>query len=212
MDTLPSRSAINEDLAAAYDRMAALRDIDRYEAWKRDERRNFVAMLMKEGKARVLEIGAGTGRDAVWLQENGMIVTCIDLSPRMVEVCRRKDLDARVMDFLQPDLETESFDAVFALNSLVHVGSRELPQALATLAGLMKPGGLFYLGQYGGSDFEGILEKDNYRPKRFFYFPSLPRLKDHVSGIFQSEYEETIQIPGRDFVFYSMILRKPEPA
>lgn len=207
METIPPRSRINADLAAAYDRMAHLRDVDRYEAWKRTERRAFAVALQKEGKQRLLEIGAGTGRDALWFQENGMVVTCVDLSPRMVEVCRRKGLDARVMDFLQPEFEDAPFDAIFSLNALVHVGSAEYRPALETLKTLVHPGGLLYLGQYGGSNFEGVLEKDNYRPRRFFYFPDLPTLKSHIDGLYAIEREETVEIPGRDYVFYSLILR-----
>ncbi len=195
------------DLIQAYDRMAQLRDFDRYEDWKRKERRDFATQLMREGKNRILDIGCGTGRDGQWFAENDFTVTCIDLSPKMVQAARLKGLDARVMDFLQTDFPPESFDGLFALNALVHVRGEELPGVLETLKTLLIPGGLCFFGQYGGSDFEGVLEKDNYRPKRFFSFPSKETLKPILEAVFSIESFREIPIEGRDYLFYSVVLR-----
>jgi len=57
---------------------------------------------------------------------------------------------------------------VFALNCLLHVPRADLPTALAEVRGVLEPGGLLYLGQYGGIDHEGEIAGDNYEPKRFF--------------------------------------------
>ena len=42
-------------------------------------------------------------------------------------------------------------------------------KALENVCTVLKPAGLFYLGMYGGYDFEGIWDKDIYTPKRFFF-------------------------------------------
>jgi ubiquinone/menaquinone biosynthesis C-methylase UbiE len=208
MEASINREAVNADLIQAYDRMAQLRDFDRYEEWKRNERRDFASRLMREGGLKLLDIGCGTGRDGQWFAENDFTVTCIDLSPKMIQSARRKGLDARVMDFMEPDFPPESFDALFALNALVHISHSELPATLDTLKTLLRPGGLFFLGQYGGSDFEGVLEKDNYRPKRFFSFPSEESLKPILEAAFTIESFREIPLEGRDYQFYSVVLRK----
>lgn len=105
-------------LRQAYDRYAAERDQHGIEAWKVVERQNFLSTVQAEGKARLLEIGAGPGRDSKFFQDNGLDVTCTDLSPEMVELCRAKDLDAHVMDFRQLDFADQTFDAIYALNCL----------------------------------------------------------------------------------------------
>jgi SAM-dependent methyltransferase len=89
----------------------------------------------------------------------------------MVEYCRAKGLDARVMDVLALDFPPASFDAVYTVNCLLHVPNADLPIVLATIAGVLRRGGLCYLAVYGvsGNDgIEGVLETDDHVPKRFF--------------------------------------------
>jgi len=207
MDKNPENKERKEDLIRAYDRMAQLRDFDRYEEWKRRERRDFASRLMGEGKTHLLDIGCGTGRDTLWFSENGFRVTGIDFSPRMIDLCRKKGLNALVMDFLEPELKPGTFEGIYALNALVHVGSAEYPRAMKTLKDLLVPGGLFYLGQYGGSDFEGVLDHDNYRPRRYFHFPSEDNLRKWIDPDFLCESWKVIPLEGRDYVFYSGVLR-----
>lgn len=137
-------------------------------AWKVAERANFLARLQAEDKQSLLEIGAGPGRDSLFFQENGLAVTCTDLSPAMVAHCRGLGLDAHVMDFANLNFPAASFDAIYAQNCLLHVPRADFAGILAHLNTLLKPGGLFFLGQYGGVDQEGVWAGDHYEPKRFF--------------------------------------------
>ncbi|MGH2593991.1 MAG: SAM-dependent methyltransferase [Anaerolineae bacterium] len=50
---------------------------------------------------RVLEIGCGTGEDAVWLAKRGVHVVATDVSPAMLEVTRQKAERASVADQVQ---------------------------------------------------------------------------------------------------------------
>ena len=157
----------------------------------------------------MLEIGEGHGRDSKFFQENGFQVTCIDLSPEMVKLCQQKGLDAHPMDMMDLDFPDESFDAVYSLNSLLHLPKAELPIVLQNIKRVLNPDGLFFLGVYGGFDFEGIWEKDSYEPKRFFSFHSDERLREIVTESF--ELLSFKQIPSRDgdLHFQSFTLRKP---
>ena len=111
-----------DTLRAAYTRESAeQRENTQKEDWKIAERQRFVALLQQEGKKNLLEIGAGTGKDGLFFQQNGLRVICTDLSPDMIALCRAKGLEAYVMDFLHLDFAPASFDAVYALNCLLHV-------------------------------------------------------------------------------------------
>ena len=85
-----------------------------------------------------------------------------------MEACRQKGLKAFERDFLHLGFPPASFDAVYAINCLLHVPKRELPAVLAAIRLVLKPGGLFFLGLWGGVDSEHIWEGDTYEPKRFF--------------------------------------------
>src|SRR5690349_17975872 len=101
--------------------------------WKMVKRQHFLELLQQEGKQTLLEVGAGTGADSLFFQDNGLHVTCTDLSPAMIELCRAKGLDAYEMDFLNLDFPPASFDALYALNCLLHVPSKDLPAVLENL-------------------------------------------------------------------------------
>ncbi len=154
-------------LRAAYDARAAWRDGQGKEPWKLAERQAFRERLAPG--ARLLEIGAGTGQDSAYFQEEGFGVVATDLSAVMVEHCRAKGIEAHVMDFLHLDFPAGSFDAVFALNCLLHVPNHDLPAVLAAIRAIVAPGGLVFVGVYGGNESaEGPNDDDFHVPPRFF--------------------------------------------
>ena len=161
---------IRDNLRKAYDLDAQRRDSSDREGWKVEERANFLGMLKKESKHSLLEVGAGPGKDSKFFQDQGFKVVCIDLSPEMVNACRQKGIDASVMDMTDLQFPAQSFDAVYSMNSLLHLAKAELPAVLSKISGILKLSGLFYLGMYGGYDFEGVREQDTFEPKRFFLF------------------------------------------
>jgi SAM-dependent methyltransferase len=194
------------NLRQAYDKRAAWRDERPYPEWKEKERANFLAYLKRENKRTLLEIGAGPGRDSLFFQQNGLDVVATDLSPEMVKLCREKGLTAYVMDFASPDF-SEPFDAIFALNCLLHVPKSDLPAILQRLHGLLKPGGLFYVGVYGGQDFEGIYEADEHEPKRLFSLYTHEQIQEVAGRFFTPVYFRAIRLTSDTDVFQSMIWR-----
>lgn len=197
-------------LRTAYDRKVEERQGMHLASWKAAERARFLAMVQAEGKQTLLEIGAGTGRDSRFFQQQGLAVICVDLSPAMVAHCCHQGLDAHVVEFAQLDQHfgAESFDSIYAINCLLHVPKVELPGILEKIRTLLRPHGLFYWGQYGGIDAEGIWEGDHYEPQRFF-----ARYTDEPFKALASRYftlEAFCQLPQRtsgDY-FHAVTLRK----
>ena len=197
-------------LQTAYDRKVEERQGRHLSAWKAAERARFLALVQAEGKQTLLEIGAGTGRDSLFFQQNGLTVTCIDLSPAMVAHCHSQGLAAHVVPFAQLDQHFPSvqFDSIYAINCLLHVPKTDLPGILEKIRTILRPGGLFYWGQYGGIDEEGIWAGDHYEPQRFF-----ARYTDAPFKALATTYfilEAFCQIPQRksgDY-FHSVTLRK----
>ncbi|PZG12597.1 class I SAM-dependent methyltransferase [Nonomuraea aridisoli] len=194
-------------LRSSYDGRAAQRDARGKAPWKLAERAAFLERVRANGGGRLLEVGAGTGQDSVYFQENGLDVVAADLSPAMVARCREKGVEAHVMDFLGLDFPPGAFDAVYALNCLLHVPNSDLPAVLDRIASVLRPGGLFFLGVYGGGTLteEGVYEDDEHDPPRFFSFRSDGQLQDFARGSF--EIVDFHVVGSGDDRFQSLTLR-----
>jgi SAM-dependent methyltransferase len=134
-----------------------------------------------------------------------------DLSAMMVERCRAKGIEAHVGDFLHLNLPSSSFDAVFAMNCLLHVPNHDLPAGLAAVRTVLRPGGLFFVGVYGGNESaEGPIANDEHVPPRFFS----RRTDEQLLGFATSGRFDVVDFhpvdTGRGYRFQSLTLRRPD--
>src|SRR6185295_11063968 len=83
---------------------------------------------------RLLEVGIGTGRIAVPLAAEGVRITGIDISPKMLARLREKrgDIDVMLAEASRPPLRARSFDAALFVH-ILHL----VPDAEATLRATM---------------------------------------------------------------------------
>ncbi len=196
------------NLRKSYSReQAERRDQSEKEAWKVTERQQFLALLQKEGKRNLLEIGAGTGTDSLFFQDNGLDVISTDLSPDMVNLCREKGLKAYVVDFLNLDFPAGSFDAIYALNCLLHVSTDDLSAVLQKLRILLRPDGLFFLCMYGGVEQEGVYEDDWHDPPRFFAHHTDEFILHATAAFFDLVTFKAIPLQDKIWHAQSMVLR-----
>jgi SAM-dependent methyltransferase len=205
-----TNNSFKNNLIETYNKHAQERDTYKKEAWKIEERANFLALLQSKDKRSLLEMGAGPGHDSKFFQDTGLAVTCIDLSPEMIKLCQQKGLSARVMDMTNLEFPTDSFDAVYALNSLLHIPKADFRTVLENVRKVLKPSGLFYLGVYGSNEeFEGTWEQDAYDPKRFFSFHTDEGIQKTTADVFELQYFKHIPVEGSRTHFQSLILEKP---
>jgi SAM-dependent methyltransferase len=204
---IPYSQAI-EQLRTAYDGSAAARDLEEKPEWKLAERRAFLSRLQAENKTRLIELGAGTGHDSLFFKDHGLHVVATDLSPEMVAKCQAKGLEAYVMDFLSLSFPPHSFDAAYALNTLLHVPNAALSSVLANVRTILAPNALFYVGTFRGEPFEGLLEDDWHDPPRFFSFRSDEQLLQLVAPHFDVLDFHVFPIGKRHF--QALTLRAPD--
>jgi 2-polyprenyl-3-methyl-5-hydroxy-6-metoxy-1,4-benzoquinol methylase len=103
---------------------------------------------------RVLDLAAGAGRDALWMQSQGLKPLCVDLSAAMVSICRAKGLEALQMDMEDIDLPNGSFDGVWAYAALLHIPKHRVDNVVARVSELLKPSGVFFVGMLAGQGEE----------------------------------------------------------
>jgi SAM-dependent methyltransferase len=196
-----------DGLRVSYDGRAAWRDQQEKEPWKLAERDLFLARVLDDGGGRLLEIGAGPGHDSAFFASHGLQVVATDLSPAMVGFCRQKGLAAHVMDFLHLDFPHGSFDAVFALNCLLHVPNADLPGVLAAIRAVLRPGGWLYLGVWGGDGHEGPAGNDQHEAARFFSLRTDEQIRDFATRYF-SLFDFHV-IERGEHHFQSLTMRRP---
>jgi SAM-dependent methyltransferase len=207
MSLRPTGDAGAEQITAAlrsfYDTEADRRDGMIKQNWKLAERAAFLDRLRAAEARTLLEAGAGTGQDSRFFSDEGLEVTAIDLSPAMVERTRAKGVRCLVGDLTSLDLAPGEFDAVYTFNSLLHVPNASLPATLARIRAVLRPGGLFYLGTYGGDGPEEGFSED----ERFFAFRTDQELLTYAQG--QFEILDFHVVPAREGRFQSLTLVRP---
>ena len=107
--------------------------------------------------AAVLDLGCGAGVPVTrWLVGRGFAVTGVDLSERQLELARRLVPGAAFVraDMSELNFGPETFGAVVASHSIIHVPRAEHPALLAAIHSWLEPGG-FFLATMTVTDFEG---------------------------------------------------------
>jgi SAM-dependent methyltransferase len=143
----PDEPANHERPSEANDRLWRGNHVARYA--NRSLRPVEVVLLARYSEAlsgRVLEVGCGGGRILGYLVALGGEVHGVDISPAMVEYCRRTypEADVRVGDLMRlSDAVAGPLDAVFAPdNVLDFVDAQQRREALDAIRSLLAPDGL----------------------------------------------------------------------
>lgn len=141
---------------AGYDRIA-----EQYLAGKRaDDGVTIAALEQLTGEmpdaAAVLDLGCGAGVPVLQWLARRFRVTGVDVSARQLELALQHVPAATVIkaDMLELEFEAESFDAIVALYSIIHVPRAEQGALLARINRWLKSGGSF-LATWAITEWEG---------------------------------------------------------
>lgn len=143
--------------------------------------RTFIDKFAQLAKEKVLDIGSGPGRDGMILKEKGLDITCLDASEAMVKLCQEKGLKAILGDFNKLPFENETFDAVWAYTSLLHVPKAEVDKPIDEIKRVLKDKGILGLGLIEG-DTEEYKESSGVNMPRWFSFYK----KDEIESILKN--------------------------
>jgi ubiquinone/menaquinone biosynthesis C-methylase UbiE len=156
-------ASFKRTVEAGYDRVA-----ERYLATKEANDPATLAALEEltrnlPSAASVLDLGCGAGVPVTcWLAQR-FAVTGVDVSAGQLGLAHRHVPSAKLVkaDMTELSFEPESFDAVLAFHSIIHVPRAEHPALLGRIHRWLRPGGPFFatwaLGAWEGEeeDWEG---------------------------------------------------------
>jgi len=107
--------------------------------------RRALPLIKARGLQTVLDIGCGSGQDALYMVRHGLQVTALDIAPAGLQ--RLQELKAGVtclnQDISQLNLPDESFEVVYAHLSLQYFDDRQTRRVFRTIYNILKKGGLF---------------------------------------------------------------------
>jgi SAM-dependent methyltransferase len=111
----------------------------------------FVKSIPKD--CSILDIGCGSGRDLLWLKNQGFQLTGFELSKGLAELASiHSGCEVIEGDFETYDFSRLSFDAILASGSLVHVPHSRLYDVLLNIKQAIVEGGFFYVSLKEGEN------------------------------------------------------------
>ncbi|WP_316230670.1 class I SAM-dependent methyltransferase [Bradyrhizobium sp. SZCCHNR1051] len=124
----------------------------RYESIPSEQVHAAVLHLLPNTPARVLDIGAGTGRDAAWLAGLGHQVVAVEPTDALRVGAMRLHASPAItwIDDSLPELATlaardEQFDLVMLTAVLMHLDEEQRRRALPNIAARIAPGGMLIM-------------------------------------------------------------------
>ena len=155
----------------------------------------YIEKYLFEG-AKVIEIGAGTGRYSIALAEMGYDVTAVELVPHNIEIMKKKVKPYYNIKIYEGNacnmsaFESESYDIVLLLGPMYHLFTDiDKNQALSEAIRLAKTGGVIY-ASYCNNDTSMY---------KFFYTNRV--LKYLEKGLIKEDYH-TVSSPEEIFELY----------
>ncbi len=134
--------------------------------------------LARSGRRRILDVGCGGGRHAVFLARLGLSVTAGDLSLFALAETRhwlaREGLRGTVLQLEMTALPfpNETFDAVLSVNVLHPARPQQAWMAVGEMWRVLRPGGLFLAVLAGAGDSHCLLERPVAPAQRLLTYPT----------------------------------------
>lgn len=175
---------IKYSLRQTYDDLASAWASEETGKWGADSIKKFASLVVESGSNKVLDLGCGPGIQSHTLVEEGLEVTGLDLSPKMIDEARKKVPGGNflVADMTNMDFSPSSFDGIYARASLLHIPKEVIPQVLSTCSKILKDKGYIYIAVKEGNGEELVRERRYDREvERFFSFFQ----EDEIAGLVQ---------------------------
>lgn len=162
---------------------------------------------VKRKVKRVLDLGCGNGRHAIYFKREGMEACGIDISATAIEWAKDwasregMEIDFRVGSITELPYPDQHFDVVVSHGVLDHIAMEEAKRAAGEVARVLTPKGLFYfdLKSADDSDFgvgdeaapNTFVVTDGFEKGLIQHFFTLDEVHELMSTLLRAIYVET---------------------
>lgn len=157
-------------------------------------------------KGNVLEIGSGPGNLAVWMEESGCSVTCIEPAEEFAKKSIARGLKVYNVTLQQFEMDGV-YDHMIAISSLIHILKKDLPLQIKKIALGLKPGGTFFVTFIEG-DSEALEDPTKMGKLRFFARFKEEEIETLLSPYFELLERHKIYQEKMDRNFFLMVYSK----
>ncbi|KKW06148.1 MAG: Methylase involved in ubiquinone/menaquinone biosynthesis [Candidatus Moranbacteria bacterium GW2011_GWE1_49_15] len=121
-------------------------------------------------KAKLLDVGCGTGTNAAYAASKGYRITAIDSSEKMIRIAKNRNprIDFRLGDMRSVRTDAEKFDGIIASYSLIHIPKNELRRIINKLSSMLSRKGAIYISIHTGKSQEIFMDIPTIRAKSLF--------------------------------------------
>lgn len=140
--------------------------------------------LVDKTQPRVVELGYGSGRDAVDILKRTPHYIGIDASPKLQEIAKAKSPNGQFLlgDFSTAEFDPNSADIVFTFASLIHFDKEGFRQIAEKVHTWLDTNGIFYVSLKRGSYGKRPITDNT--GTRFNYFYEIEDIRNLTEDIF----------------------------
>jgi trans-aconitate methyltransferase len=148
-------------------------------------------------KARVVEIGCGTGKEAAVIVKRAAFYEGFDPSAGLLEIAREKVPGAT---FIETDALSyqypENLDVVFAFAAMLHLDKDDFAATCRKVHEALRPGGVFCMTLKEADEYKSELQTDDFGKRLFFHYNA--GLVEELAGEgFKPALENHKEVEGR---------------
>lgn len=172
---------------------------------------------------QILDVGIGTGLSSQPFFDNGCVITGVDGSQKMLEVCRQKAIASKLLkvDFARAALPLQDgqYDAVISANTFYSISPLNYAHILGEMHRVTKPGGLcafnYEVNPHGSLGYRSNdATMDRRYPRTVSTFSAGPQyirqiLSAHASRILEEDTRQVAQkMEGQPIIFETLVCRR----
>lgn len=132
---------------------------------------------------RILNLGSGSGRDALLLRNLGLDVICVDGAQSMIDITTSLGFESHLATFDAMSFKEGSFDGIWAHGSLLHISKSDVTKTLHYLRSLLKPEGLLAVGVIKGTGEDLTTHNSMPGKARYFQFYESDELQNLITSL-----------------------------